>query len=230
MTAEAALRHKDLAYELVNLGMGKHQDEIEKIYGEGRRTVPGMTIGDDTVHGSTAILWKLEQLFPQHPLYPEGSAEAVREAELWADGDFQDLGRRLPWSALYFRPEAMGTYGGAGMLDPAGTDFAISFVRSTWKHHGISAEKTGHDLAGLPAIIDRIETYAEQGLIGGEDPTAADFQIGATVRVLLSIGDLQPLFSGTTAERVALRYFPDYPGLIPPGAFPAGWVKERSSG
>jgi len=41
MTAEAALKYKDLTYELVNLGMGEHQDEIERIYGEGRRTVPG---------------------------------------------------------------------------------------------------------------------------------------------------------------------------------------------
>ena len=229
LTAEAALKHKDLTYELVNLGMGKHQDEIEKIYGAGRRTVPGMTIGDQTVHGSTAILWTLEQLFPEHPLYPEGSAEAVREAELWADGDFQDFGRRLPWSALHFRPEAMGTFGGAGQLDPAGTDFAIKFVRSTWKYHGISAEQMSRDLEELPEMIDRIEGYADQGLIGGETPTAADFQIGATVRVLLTIGDLHPLFAGTAAERVALTHFPDYAGLVPAGAFPEGWVRGRSA-
>jgi glutathione S-transferase len=228
LTAEAALRHKDLTYELVNLGMGKHQDEIERIYGEGRRTVPGMTVGDETVHGSTAILWRLEQLFPQNPLYPEGAVDAVREAELWADGDFQDFGRRLPWSALYFRPEAMGTFGGAGVLDPAGTDFAIRFIRSTWKYHGISAEQMSRDLAELPTMIDRIETYAEQGLIDGDQPTAADFQIGATVRVLLTIADLHPVLDGSAAARVARRHFPDYAGLVPAGAFPEGWTKRRS--
>lgn len=228
MTAEAALKYKDLTYELVNLGMGKHQDEIERIYGEGKRTVPGMTIGSETVHGSTAILWLLEQRFPQHPLYPEGAVDEVREAELWADGDFQDFGRRLPWSALHFRPEAMGTFGGAEALDPPGTDFAIRFIRSTWKYHGISAEQMSRDLEALPAMVDRIESYADRGLIDGEQPTAADFQIGATVRVLLTVGDLQPVFEGSAAERVARRHFPDYPGLVPPGAFPDGWVKGRA--
>jgi glutathione S-transferase len=229
LTAEAALKYKELTYELVNLGMGKHQDEIERIYGEGRRTVPGMTVGNETVHGSTAILWKLEQLFPRHPIYPEGLVEAVREAELWADGDFQDFGRRLPWSALHFRPEAMGTFGSAGALDPAGTDFAIKFIRSTWKYHGISAEQISRDLAELPAMIDRIEDYADQGVIDRDQPTAADFQIGATARVLLTIEDLHPVFEGSAAERVARRYFPDYAGLVPAGAFPEGWVRGRSS-
>ncbi|MEX1219598.1 MAG: glutathione S-transferase family protein [Solirubrobacterales bacterium] len=228
LTAEAALKHKGLTYELVNLGMGKHPEEIEKIYGEGKRTVPGMTIGDETVHGSTAILWKLEQLFPENSLYPDGVGEAVREAELWADGDFQDFGRRLPWSALYFRPEAMGTFGGAGALNPAGTDFALKFIRSTWKYHGISAEQMSRDLVELPGMVDRIEGYADQGLIDGGEPTAADFQIGSTVRVLLTVGDLQPVFAGSAAERVARRHFPDYEGLVPAGAFPEGWVKDRS--
>lgn len=229
MTAEAALKHKDLTYELVNLAMGKHQDEVERIYGEGRRTVPGMTLGGETVHGSTAILWKLEQEFPEHPLYPEPIGEAVREAELWADGDFQDFGRRLPWSALHFRPEAMGSFGGAGALDPPGTDYAIRFIRATWKYHGISAVRMADDLEALPGMVERIEGYAERGLIDGETPTAADLQIGATARVLLTVGDLHPVFEGSAAKRVARRYFPDYAGLVPAGAFPDGWVKPRSA-
>jgi glutathione S-transferase len=229
MTAEAALKHKGLTYELVNLAMGKHQEEVERIYGEGRRTVPGMTIGDETVHGSTAILWRLEQDFPENTLYPEAVRDAVREAELWADGDFQDFGRRLPWSALHFRPESMGSFGGAGALDPPGTDYAIKFIRATWKYHGISAVQMAEDLAALPAMIDRIEGFAEEGLIDGAEPTAADLQIGATVRVLLTVGDLQPLFQGSAAERVARRNFPDYAGLVPAGAFPDGWVRPRAA-
>jgi len=229
LTAEAALKHKGLTYELVNLAMGKHQDEVERIYGEGRRTVPGMTLGDETIHGSTAILWRLEQEFPEHPLYPEAIADGVREAELWADGDFQDFGRRLPWSALHFRPEAMGSFGGGEQLDPAGTDYAIKFTRATWKYHGISAVQMAEDLQVLPGMIDRIEGYAEQGFIDGDTPTAADLQIGATARVLLTVGDLHPVIEGSAAERVARRYFPDYAGLVPAGALPEGWVRARAA-
>ena len=50
---------------------------------------------------------------------------------------------------------------------------------------------------------------------------------GATVRVLLTVGDLHPLLEDRPAERVARRWFPDYQGEIPAGAYPAGWVPSR---
>lgn len=227
LTAKAALERKGLAYEEIVLPMGEHQDDMERIYGEGRRTVPGMTIDGETVHGSTAILARLEELVPENPLYPEGIADGVREAELWGDGEYQDLGRRLPWAALHFRPEATGTFAGGGPLDPAGVDFAIATIHSSWKYHSITAERTAADLTALTGMVDRIERFASEGLLGGEEPTAADFQIGATTRILLTIGDLEPVFEGTVVREVALRYFPDYPGRIPSGAYPAGWVTPR---
>ncbi|MDQ2623226.1 MAG: glutathione S-transferase [Actinomycetota bacterium] len=225
MTAEAGLRHKGIEYEKVTLDMGRHGDQIEAIYGEGNRTVPGLSIGDERIHGSVPIMNRLEELVPDNPLYPKPIAEKVSEAERWADGDLQDLGRRLPWGALHFRPEAMGTLAGGESLDPAGTDFAIKFVRASWKYHSLTAVQLAEDLVALPGMIDRIETFAADGIIDGEDPTAADFQIGATIRVLLTVEDLHPVISGSAAERIARRHFPDYPGLVPAGAFPDGWVK-----
>ena len=227
LTAKAALDRKGLAYEEVVMPMGEHHEQMEEIYGEGNETVPGMTIDGEKVHGSTAIQARLEELFPGNPLYPEGIADRVREAELWGDGEYQDLGRRLPWSALHFRPEATGTFAGAGPLDPAGVDFAMKTIHLSWKYHAITAERTASDLEALPGMVDRIEEFAAEGLIGGEEPTAADFQIGATTRVLLTIRDLDPVFEGTAAREVALRHFPDYPGAVPAGAWPDGWVKPR---
>jgi glutathione S-transferase len=72
--------------------------------------------------------------------------------------------------------------------------------------------------------VAHIEELAADGVIGGEQPNAADLQIGSTIRVLLPIGDLEPHLTGTAAERIALANFPDYPGHVPAGAFPAGWV------
>lgn len=221
MTVTAALRLKGLEYELVEFVPGAHIEQMEAIYGEGNRTVPGLVIDGEPVHGSRAILDRLEQLVREPALYP---SEDVREAERWGDVEFQDLGRRLPWGALYFRPEAMGTFGGGSPLDGPGTDFAIKFVRSTWRYHGISAALLHEDLAGLPAKLAHIEALAARGVIGGEQPTAADLQIGATLRVLLTVGDLHPLLEGSAGERIARSLFPDYPGEVPAGAFPAGWV------
>ncbi len=223
-TAQAALERKGLEYELVTLTPGPHNDEMERVYGEGNRTVPGLLVDGRPVHGSSAILARLEELAPDPPLFPEPIADRVREAERWGDVELQDLGRRLPWGALHFRPEAMGSFGGAGPLDPSGTDFAIRYVRASWKYHGISCERLAADLTDLPAKIAHVDALVAGGVLGGDEPNAADLQIGATLRVLLNVGDVRPLIEGRPAEQVARRFFADYAGDIPAGAFPAGWV------
>ncbi len=226
MTAEAALRLKGLEYERIAMPMGAHGDEMEALYGEGNRTVPGLMVDGRPVHGSRAILDQIDALVPENPLYPEELAGSVREAELWGDEVLQDLGRRMPWGALHFRPESMGTFGGAGQLDPAGTDYAIKLVHSTWKYHRITCERIAEDLAAFPSMLDHIDQLAADGVIGDRVPNAADLQIGATIRVLMTVGDLQPLIEGRAAERIALRHFPQYAGEVPAGAFPPGWVKS----
>ena len=132
----------------------------------------------------------------------------------------------MPWGAMHFRPEALGTFGGAGLLDPAGTDFAIRAARSSWKYHGITAARLAEDLAGLPAKLDHVDALLADGLLGGEQANAADLQIGATLRVLLTVGDLGPLLADRPCADLARRWFPEYAGAIPAGAFPSSWVPQ----
>jgi glutathione S-transferase len=221
MTVAAALKFKGLDFERVDLPPGEHVERMQVIYGEGNSTVPGLLVGDEPVHGSRVILARLEKIAPEPTLYP---SEEVREAERWGDEELQDLGRRLPWGVLHFRPEAMGTFSGGAPLDGPGTDYAIKYVRASWRYHGITAARLQEDLAGLPEKIAYIERLAERGVIDGQQPNAADLQIGATIRVLLPIADLRPPLAGSAAERIALRFFPDYPGEVPAGAYPAGWA------
>ena len=228
LAVEAALRIKGLEYERVVMESGRHGEPMEAIYGPGNTTVPGMVVDGEPVHGSRAIMERLEALVAEPALFPAERADAVREAEAWGDRELQDLGRRLPWCAMHFRPEAMGTFGGAEPLDPAGTDFAIRFVRAAWKYHGITAVRIAEDLAGLPAKLDHVDALIADGVIGGEQPNAADLQIGSTLRVLLTVGDLHALMAGRPLEAVARRAFPGYPGLVPAGAYPAGWVPARA--
>jgi glutathione S-transferase len=226
-TVEAALRLKGLAYEKVELQAGKHKEAMAEVYGPERTTVPGILIDDERVHGSVAILERLEELQPEPSLYPPAIAEAVHEAERWGDGRLQDLSRYLPWGALHFRPEALGTFGGGTALDAAGTDFAMKVIRATWKYHGLTAQALYDGLQDLPELLDRVDALAADGTIGSEHVTAADLQIGASLRTLLTVGDLHPLMEGRASEEIARRLFPDYPGLVPAGALPAGWVPER---
>lgn len=223
-TAIKAIEFKGLDYERVDLTPGRHDEEVAAIYGEGRTTVPGLVVDGEPVHGSRAILARLDQIQPEPPLYAGPDPEAIRDAERWGDEELQDVGRSLSWGAMHFRPESLATYGGGPPLDPAGTDFAIKIIRGGWRYNEVSCERIANDLAELPAKLEHIESLAADGIIGGEQPNAADLQIGATIRILSTIRDLAPLLEGTAAERIALAHFADYPGEVPAGAFPAGWV------
>jgi len=224
MTVEAALRLKGLEFDRVDLPAGPHVEQMQEIYGAGNHTVPGLLIDGEPVHGSRAILARLEELEPEPVLYP---GEEVRIAERWGDEELQDLGRRLPWGALHFRPELLATIFGGVQLDGPGTDYAIRMIRAGWRYHGITAARLHDDLAALPGKLDHIEQLLAAGVIGGERVNAADLQIGATIRVLSPIADLKPLLSGSAAERVSLMHFPALPGAIPAGTYPAGWVPSR---
>lgn len=229
VAVEQALQLKGLEYERVELQPGKHVEDMAAVYGEGSTTVPGLLVDGEPVHGSNAIFERLEELTPEPPLYPADQREAVVAAARWGDEELQDLGRRIPWGALYFRPEQLGAIAGGGPLDPAGTDFAIKVIRATWKYHGITAARLAEDLAGLPAKLDHVDRLVADGVLAGEQPNAADLQIGSTLSVLLSVGDVRPLVEGRPAEQVARKWFTDRAGVLPAGAFPAGWVPERAA-
>jgi hypothetical protein len=47
------------------------------------------------------------------------------------------------------------------------------------------------------------------------------------VRTTTRVGDLHDLLAGTAGERIAMRWFADYPGRVPAGAYPVGWVPAR---
>src|SRR5919107_6424580 len=84
-TAEAALAYKGLDYEKVTLEAGRHTEEMERLYGPGHGTVPGLLVDGEPVHGSRAILERLEAIQPEPTLFPAPIADAVREAERWGD-------------------------------------------------------------------------------------------------------------------------------------------------
>ncbi len=111
---------------------------------------------------------------------------------------------------------------------PAGTDFAIRFVRATWKYHGITAELLAEHLAGLPAKLDHVAELAAEGVIGGEEPNVADLQIASSIALLLTFDDIRPLLAGRPAEELARRLFPDFPGHTPP-TLPAEWLASLAA-
>ena len=75
-----------------------------------------------------------------------------------------------------------------------------------------------------PALLDRIDGYIADGVIGGAEPNAADLQIAPSVALLMTMEDLRPFIESRPAGELARRLVPDFPGHTPPG-FPAGLAR-----
>lgn len=78
-------------------------------------------------------------------------------------------------------------------------------------------------LAALPLLLDYVDALIADGTIGGEEPNAADFQIGTTVRVFLAYTDLRSRVEGRPCAELAMRLLPDYPEPIP-AFLPRDWL------
>ena len=195
----------------------------------GGSTVPGMRIDGERLVGSRAIMRRLDTLVPEPPLLPapgEPTYARVLEAERWGDEVFQSVPRRLIDAAFLRRPAAMESYAGEaklplpiGLLRPALPLTARLMAIKNKARDEVARE----DLAALPAQLDRVDGWIAEGLLGGEQPNAADLQIGSTIRLLMSIGDVAPLIAQRPAARLT-RYFPPMVGEVPAGVLPAEWL------
>jgi glutathione S-transferase len=89
--------------------------------------------------------------------------------------------------------------------------------------NGAREQAVRADLAALGAQLQRIDGWIADGLLGGEQPNAADLQIGSTVRLLRTVADVRPMIDAHPAAALA-RYFPPTIGEVPAGTLPGAWL------
>ena len=224
---EAALRLKAVAFERVDL-LPMSQMLIGPLR-YGGTTVPGMRIDGEKLVGSRTIMRRLNELAPEPPLLPPpGDARYARvlEAERWGDEVLQSVPRRIIDVAFLRRPAAMESYiGDARLPIPRalmGPAMPLTAKLMAGKNHARDATARA-DLAALPGQLDRVDGWIADGLIGGDEPNAADLQIGSTISLLLSIGDVRPLIEDRQAAKLT-KWFPPMVGEIEAGVLPAEWM------
>ena len=226
---EAALRLKAIDYERVDLLPVLHAVHQRLVFGH--RTVPGLRLeGGEKVQGSRAIVRRLERLAPAPALLPADPERraVVERAEEWGDEVLQPLGRRVIWAALRRCPGALASYAqGARLPVPVRVAMlgAPLVTRAEVALNGADDPDVRADLKALPRHLDRIDGWIAQGVLGGLGPNAADLQIGAGVRLLTTVADLDPLVGGRPARELALRLFPDLAGHVPAGVLPSRWLR-----
>jgi len=222
---EQALRLKSIEFDRVDL-IPMTQMVIGPLR-YGGPTVPGMRIDGEKLVGSRTIMRRLDQLRAEPPLLPPPGDERyapVLEAERWGDEVLQSVPRRIIDVAFLRRPHAMLSYASdaklplpSALMKPAAP---LTAKLMAFKNKARDASARA-DIAALPSQLDRVDRWIAEGLIGGE-PNAADLQIGSTIRLLMSIGDVRPLIEGRPAAKLA-NWFPPLVGEIEAGVLPAEW-------
>jgi glutathione S-transferase len=220
------LERKGIEHEIKDLFPGGHPVQL-RIAGFRGGTVPALKIDGRRVQGSLNISRALDEVQAEPRLFPadpEGR-RAVEEAEAWGEREFQPVPRRIfRWGAS--RRQSMRVWMACDMGMPAPTMMARAqkpLAHAFARMAEVSDERVRADVAGLPAQLDHVDRLITDGVIGGDEPNAADFQIGTTLRVFLAYEDLRELVEGRPAGELAMRLLPRYPGPIPP-FLPPKWL------
>ena len=228
IAAALMLEHKGVAYKRTDL-MPVISKAALRAAGFPGITVPALKIDGSKVQGSRQIARELERLRPQPPLFPadpERRAE-VEEAERFGDEDLQPPMRQLLWWAIKRDKAPLRSYSeGAKLGLPIDLAMmtAAPIVALSARFNGATDANARCALEALPALLDRVDGWIEQGLLGAEQLNAADFQIAPSIGLAMTLDDLRPAIEDRPAGALARRVVPDYPGHTPP-ILPPAWLE-----
>jgi glutathione S-transferase len=227
VAAELMLERKGVEVDRYDLVPGLHRFILRRAFPEG--TVPALLLDGQRLQGTRNISRALDVLVAEPPLFPAeaGRRAEVERAELWGDLVLQPVVRRLAWAALKRDRSTIETFlEDANLGLPTGLALATAapVVALCARLNRAGDRSAKRDLAALPRLLDRVDGLIEKGVLSADGaPTAADYQIAASVRLLLAFGDLRPAVEKRPAGRHALRVVPHFQGRIP-AVFPPDWL------
>jgi glutathione S-transferase len=184
-------------------------------FGDRLGTVPGLAAGKERISTNYRIARYLEEHHPDPPLFPSDPAQraAVEAAENWANETLQMAARRVA--------------GGAAVQDPAGTARSTAngrmgyllfkrelarrlmiprLSRAVFRAGGSGDREV---MAELPSMLDRIDSWIAEGVIGGEQINVADCMIAPSLALMLYRADVKPIFEGRPALELVDRLLPE---------------------
>ncbi|HSC21474.1 MAG TPA: glutathione S-transferase N-terminal domain-containing protein [Solirubrobacterales bacterium] len=225
--AALMLEHKGIAFKRTDL-MPVVSKGVLRMVGFPRNTVPALKIDGDKVQGSRPIARELERLRPEPPLFPADPAQRakVEEAEAFGDEELQHPIRQLLWWGFKQDRAPLKSYSeGAKLGVPI--DLAVKtggpLVALSARFNEAGDENARAAAAKLPALLDRVDAWVEDGTLNGEQANVADFQIAPSIGLALTLDDLRPLIENRPAAALAKRFVPNYPGRMP-AVLPAEWL------
>jgi glutathione S-transferase len=209
-TASLMLEHKHIPYDTVELptglhpllvrahGFPGHRTPIRTVDGATHRqlaildrlgTVPALRLAGERIQTNRAIARFLERVQPEPALFPtdpERRSE-VEAAQRWGDEVLQMAARRVALVTAAAGLDAVHRRGGNGRLgallsrsDVMRGPLSRMAGHSFRANHGNESEL----VAGVPALLDRVDAWIGDGVLCGDELNAADFAIAPSLALL----------------------------------------------
>jgi glutathione S-transferase len=223
--ARLMLEHKGIEHKVTMFPAGLHP-ALVRAAGFRGNTVPVLKIDGRRVEKSLVIARELERLKPDPGLYPADPAAKARveEAERWGEAELQPIPRRMfRWALTQQRAAREWTARFEGLPVPSVQARAnVPLVKRFAGAVGATDERVRQDLAELPGKLDRVDELVANGTLSLEQPNAASFQIGTSIRALCIFAQMEPLLAGRPCGDIARSVLPDYPQS--PAELPSEWI------
>jgi glutathione S-transferase len=184
-------------------------------FGDRLGTVPALNADGRRVSTNRWIARFLDERHPEPALFP-ADPEHLREVEKverWANETLQMEARRIPMSWAVQHPTEMSRVTADGRMGH------LLYRRELTRRLIIpmigrqvfnsSAAVEGEVLAGLPPMLDRIDGWIRNGVIGGAELNVADFMVASSLALILYRPDVRPTFEGRPALELVDRLLPE---------------------
>ena len=192
-------------------------------------TIPALKIDGRKLQGSREISAALEEIQPDPPLFPSDPAlrAKVEEAERFGDEELQHPIRQILWWGLRQDRAPLESYSeGAHLGIPVSVAVKTGapIVAAAARFNDADDANVREAVAKLPPLLDRVDGWIEEGVLGRDEISAGDLQVGASLRLAMTMDDLRPLMEIRPAGKLADRVIPEYPGKMPP-VLPGAWLE-----
>jgi glutathione S-transferase len=223
------LELKGIEPKVVTMLPGMHH-RLMRLQGFPRQTVPGIKLDGRKVQGTREIARFLDEIRPDPPLFPSDpeARVAVEDAERWADEELQNTPRRIlrleGARSQEFRRWFAKEHAGVPLPGLAAA-INVTEARRLAKVVDADEEHTRRELDQLPEKVAHIDELISTGVIGGETPNAADFQVAASFRLLLMLDRVGQAIDGGPAGAHSRRFYPEPFATEPvPWMLPEEWL------
>ena len=169
----------------------------------------------DRISTNHRIARFLDERHPDPPLFPADPEQRsrVEEAERWANDELQMVARRILLPVALRDPSEASQAAGEGRLghllyrQEVARRLIIPMIGRLVFNVGSATEQ--EMMAGLPGMLDRIDDWIDEGVLGGPQLNAADFMVAPSLALILYRPDVMPLFAGRPALELVDRLLPE---------------------